>query len=129
MTRPVVLAAVPDLLFATRIRETAERVGVTIAGVRTVSDVGAARVERPGALLLVDLEASGDEDPLALIRRAAEGEAPLRVIAFGSHVDRERLAAAEVAGASRALPRSAFVTLLPAILAGEVGRGDRPGIA
>lgn len=42
--------------------------------------------------------------------------ASVPVIAYGSHVDRERLAAAEAAGCRDVLPRSAFFSRLPELL-------------
>lgn len=46
----------------------------------------------------------------------AEIAASVPVIAYGSHVDRERLAAAEAAGCRAVLPRSAFFSRLPDLL-------------
>lgn len=47
----------------------------------------------------------------------AEVAAAVPVIAYGSHVDRERLAAAEAAGCRDVLPRSAFFSRLAELLA------------
>jgi hypothetical protein len=44
---------------------------------------------------------------------------PIEVIGFYSHVDQATRAAAEAAGVTRALPRSAFTAQLARLLAGE----------
>ena len=41
------------------------------------------------------------------------------MVAFGSHVEHERLQAVREAGADHAMARSAFTRLLPQILRGE----------
>jgi CheY-like chemotaxis protein len=113
-----VLALVADLLFAARIRGTADAAGVTA---RTFASAAAleeaARAGAP-ALVLVDLGARG-ADPAALIARlrAEPATARVPVIAFAAHVEREAIAAARRAGADRVLARSAFVRELPDLLA------------
>jgi len=61
-------------------------------------------------LAVVDLRQPGVLDVLAEIA------ASVPVIAYGSHVDRERLAAAEAAGCRAVLPRSAFFSRLEELL-------------
>lgn len=75
-----------------------------------------ARLDRGEAtLVLVDLGLRA-ADAVAAIR-ALKARAPLpRVVAFGSHVDGETLAAARAAGADRVLARSAFSAKLADLL-------------
>jgi hypothetical protein len=63
-------------------------------------------------LILIDLSKKGVVDALPGI--VASG---VTVIAYGSHVDKALLTAAESAGCTSGLPRSAFVRDLPALLA------------
>jgi CheY-like chemotaxis protein len=114
-----VVALVADLLFASRIRGAAAAVG---ASVQTVGNPGALKrivAERRPRLVLIDLDARVGDAPgvIAELKEAASAEKP-RVIAFGSHLDREVLLAARAAGADRVLARSAFVRELHAILGG-----------
>lgn len=68
-----------------------------------------AEVTESGAvLLLVDLDRC--DDP------AAFRITGVRVVGFGSHVDADRLAAAEALGYDEVLPRSVFFRRLPEIL-------------
>jgi len=77
------------------------------------------------AVVVADLDALG-ADPAAAVRTmAASGAA---VLAFGPHVQAERLAEARAAGAV-VLPRSVFLERLPELLdtmlpAGDPGDGD-----
>lgn len=109
---PRVLLVVPDLFFATRIRTAATHVGITVADVTAAAAAEACRQGRP-ALVIVDL---GHAAALDALRGIATAPGPRRVVAFGSHVDRERLAAARDAGADEVLPRSAFTVRLPELL-------------
>lgn len=115
---PPVLALVADLIFAARIRGTAPP-GVEV---RTASRAQPLREEAEGArprLVLVDLGAG--DDPVGFIGwvRAQASLKGVPVVAFGSHVDVERMDAARAAGADRVLARSAFVGMLPALLGGR----------
>ncbi len=71
------------------------------------------------AVVIADLEALGP-DPAAAIRAIAATGAT--VLAFGPHVQGERLAAARAAGAV-VLPRSVFLQRLPELLAAVLGPG------
>jgi CheY-like chemotaxis protein len=77
----------------------------------------------PPALLLLDLHAPGD--PPALVR-ALKADARTRgipVVGFYSHVEADLRRDALAAGIDEALPRSAFVQRLPALLAGDAVPG------
>ncbi len=101
-----VVAYTPDLMDRSKIAAAAP-------GCRFVSRpealVGLAGAE----VVLVDLSKKGVLDVLADV--AAGG---VRVIAYGSHVDRELLAAASAAGCDEVLPRSQFFRRLPDLVAG-----------
>lgn len=78
---PPVVAAVRDLFFVARIRETARLVGVPVVFVRTPEEIVAAMAGRP-RLVLVDLTASLDHAGL-LDAVEAGGGAP--VLGFTTH--------------------------------------------
>jgi CheY-like chemotaxis protein len=114
---PRVVAFVEDLLFASRIREAARRVGVEVQGVRRPEDVAVA-LGAGAPLVLVD--ADSDRLPWRQAIAAARSDpafSSVPVVAFFSHVNGERAEAARSAGASRVLTRSTFVQELPRLLA------------
>lgn len=112
-----VLAVVPDLFFAAKIAAVAKAAGVAIAFVSPAEAQARCATEAP-SLLLLDLHAGPDVPAIvrALKADAATREVPL--LGFHSHVDIETRRAALEAGLDRAMPRSAFVTRLPELLAG-----------
>lgn len=106
MTR--VAAYVPDLMDRSKVSAAAP---------------DAAFVSTPGALAeldadiyVVDLNRPGVVDAVKALASPAR-----RIVGFGSHVDRETLAAARDAGCTDALKRSEFFSRLDEILAGEPG--------
>ncbi len=104
-----------DLFFRAKIEATSTSLGVPVRFTRDPDDLLAALDPAAPALVLVDLGHRA-ADPVAAIR-ALKARSPLpRVVAFGSHVEGERLAAAREAGADRVLARSAFSARLPEIL-------------
>jgi DNA-binding NarL/FixJ family response regulator len=113
----MVLVAVDDLLFSSKIRATAKQAGVELAFARTPEEIlGQARTQKP-ALVIFDLN-SGKTDPIATIAamKADPELAGLRAIGFASHVHTDLIAAARNAGADQVLPRSAFAGNLADIL-------------
>ena len=117
-----IAAVVSDLIFATKITSTAGSVGGRVEVIKMSDQLDAWLAGGGGALVLIDLEADGI-DSVAAIGTCRRSGLELRVVAFGSHVRRDLLAAAREAGADEVMPRSAFVTRLPALL-GEVGSGE-----
>ncbi|MFN0134277.1 MAG: histidine kinase [Phycisphaerales bacterium] len=98
----MVLYAAADLLWATRIKSTAEAMGVAARPARTVEMLRARLADSPVRLLIVDLEAPG---AIELIEASKD---VVRVVAFGPHVGVEALAQAREAGAGLVLTRGAF---------------------
>jgi CheY-like chemotaxis protein len=115
---PDILALPADLMFASRIRATAQAVGVDVLVVAKPAALLDAAKARPPRLVLLDLDARG-WDAAALVRdiRSDERTARARIVAFVSHVRQDAIEAARAAGADRVLARSAFVRELPTILA------------
>ncbi len=112
--RGAVLARTTDLLFATRIGDAAS---AARRAYRTAPDdvaMDAALRETSPSLVLIDLSC-GPVPPVAQAYKHAHPDA--RIVAFGSHVDRDALAAALHAGVDDAWPRSVFVQRLRELLA------------
>ncbi len=115
-----VLAAVGDLLFASKIRGTAQQLNVSADFARTADSLfDAAKTDVP-SLIILDLHAE-QLDPFALIERlkADEQLRAVPVVGFFSHVQVELQRRAKEAGIDHVLPRSAFTQRLPEILSGE----------
>ena len=113
----MVLAAVDDLLFSSKIRAVAKHAGVDLAFARTPAEIlERARSERP-SLVIFDLDCA-KADPVATIgAMKADAElAGIRTLAFASHVHAALIASARKAGADQVLPRSAFAGGLADIL-------------
>jgi CheY-like chemotaxis protein len=117
--RRVVVAVVPDLFFAARIRETARAAGVTLIQCPAGRALEVCSAEQPD-LVIVDLH--GLDDPLGMVRALKRDPATgaLPVAGYYSHVDQEARRAAEAAGMDLVLPRSAFTARLAELLAGGV---------
>jgi CheY-like chemotaxis protein len=114
--QPPVVAAVADLMFASKIRGAAAQTGVEVVFARSAADL----VDRAAGtrLILLDLETRWlDAATIRALKQGAARDAV--VIAFASHVRGDLLTSARAAGADRVLARSAFVRTLPALLSGE----------
>ncbi len=118
---PRVIALVEDLLFLSRIREAAQGSGLEVRALRRIEEVAAAATEG-AALVLVDADSDRLPWPAALDALLAEPAlAGVPVVAFLSHVRKDRAETARAHGATRVLARSAFVQELPALLANAAG--------
>ena len=93
---PRVIALIPDLFFASRVRSLAERVGVPLSAVSSLDALNEELAEVTSELVLIDLAARGVDVERAI--RAAK-ERGTTVIAFGPHKDLVARAAALEAGA------------------------------
>jgi DNA-binding NarL/FixJ family response regulator len=113
----MVLVAVDDLLFSSKIRATAKQAGVDLTFARSPEEIlDRARTARP-VLAIFDLNSS-KTDPVATIAalKADPALASIRTIGFASHVHTDLIAAARKAGADQVVPRSAFAGNLAEIL-------------
>ena len=119
MTRRV-LAAVEDLLFRSKISETASTLGIEAAFPRNPRKLLEAVHESPPDLLVLDLNSARFE-PLALLQTIKSDEATrdISTVGFLSHVQKDLAVAAREAGCARVIARSAFTKDLPRILAGR----------
>jgi DNA-binding NarL/FixJ family response regulator len=118
----MVLAAVDDLLFSSKIRATAKAAGVELTFARSPQEIlEQARTQKP-SLVIFDLN-SGKTDPVATIAalKADPALATIRTLAFASHVHTDLIASARKAGADQVLPRSAFAANLAELLVSSTG--------
>ncbi len=122
---PLGLLLCRDLIFTTKVRDTAAALGVAIEVVGRVDRARGLIQDRHPRVVFVDLTA-GDLVSLEALRefRALAGE-EVWFVAFGPHVDGDRLEEARAAGCQLVLPRSRFASQLPDLI-GRVFR-DGPG--
>lgn len=115
----MILFCASDLIWATKIKSTAESLGLPCRPARHLEMLEARLGDSPVRALIVDLESG--ETALALIQRlrdtrASAANRAIRIVAFGPHVGVEALQAAKQAGADEVMPRGAFSARLPNIL-------------
>jgi CheY-like chemotaxis protein len=115
-----VLAAVEDLLFRSKISETAGALDVEAGFPRSPEKLLAALRETPPDLLIIDLNSARFE-PLELLRivKADGALQDVFTVGFLSHVQGDLALAARKSGCDRVMARSAFAENLPQILAGD----------
>jgi PleD family two-component response regulator len=104
-----VLAAVEDLLFRSKISETALNLGIEAAFPRNPKRLLEALRESPPDLLVLDLNSARFE-PLTLLKdvRSDEATRDVPTVGFLSHVQKDLAVAAREAGCDRVVARSAF---------------------
>ncbi len=123
-----VLAAVEDLLFRSKISETAETLGVEARFPRSKGRLLEALRESPPDLLILDLNSARFE-PLTLLRTVSSADATkdIPTVGFLSHIQKDLVVAARESGCDKVMARSAFTRDLPGILAGG-GTVDEAGV-
>lgn len=117
----MILALVDDLMFTSKIKTTAARLGVPLVFARSSeSALAEMRKSRP-SLVILDLNGVKTQ-PLATVTamKSDPSLAEIPAIGFVSHVQTDLIDAARQAGVAEVLPRSAFTMHLPEIL--ERGR-------
>lgn len=113
----MVVVAVDDLLFASRIRAAAKGLDVPLTFARTPDAIAESVREHAPTLLIIDLNAER-MSPIDTIRRlrADPTTTGVRVVGYVAHVDTPVIAAAHAAGADHVMARSQFVAQLAALL-------------
>ena len=117
-----ILAAVSDMLFASKVRGAAQSLNVTVEFARTGEALfDAAKTDVP-SLVILDLHDTRI-DPFALAERMKADEQLRQVplVGFFSHVNVELKNRAVEAGVDSVLPRSVFSKRLGEILTGGEG--------
>jgi len=117
----VILAAVDDLMFCSKLRATAGRLGIDLVFARSLEAIQEQARSAVPALVIFDLDSAGCQPLAAIAAMKADPElAGIPTLGFVSHVRTDLIQAAQQAGADEVLPRSAFTARLPEIL--ERGR-------
>jgi CheY-like chemotaxis protein len=116
-----VIAVVDDLFFASKIRGTAEALGVAVSFPRHADGVREVIQRNSPALIICDLHSEKlDLMGLAASLKKDPATKDIPLIGFFSHVQTDLRTAAEQAGFDRVIPRSLFTSNLAAILSGEI---------
>jgi PleD family two-component response regulator len=123
----MILAAVDDLLFSSKIRAVAKQIGADVVFARSPDEVLARARELQPSLAIVDLN-SEKISPLATIAAMKQDAAlrGIRTIGFVSHVQTSLIEAARAAGTDEVMARSAFAANLAAILESAGTPGHEP---
>lgn len=115
-----------DLMWASKIRSTADAIGVQARPVRSMEMLQARLADSPVRALMVDLEAGSVAiEMIRHVRGLSDAAlAGMPILAFGPHVNVDALAAAKSAGASAAVARGGLQADLAGVMARLVaGKG------
>lgn len=117
----MIIAAVDDLLFSSKIRTVAKRLGLEIVFARTPDAIHTEVKARHPALVVFDLD-SAKVEPVETIRALKHdpASAGTRVVGFVSHVHAARIGEARAAGIDEVFARSTFTAHLGDILSGRL---------
>jgi DNA-binding NarL/FixJ family response regulator len=120
-----ILVVVDDLIFASKISETARRLEISVEAVR-IEDLAARVRQGPVRAVIIDLNHPSGAAIEAV--RALKAGASWRgtVCGFVSHVQSEIIRAAREAGCDEVLARSAFARDLPQLLAKLITGDGKP---
>ena len=115
----MIIVAVDDLMFASRISSAAKALSVEIAFARSPEAIVAAVRTKAPRLVILDLN-SVKVRPLEAVAalKADAALAGVPTVGFVSHVQADLIADARRAGVDQVLARSAFVMQLPQLLQG-----------
>lgn len=112
----MILAMVDDLLFLSKIQETAKHLGVVVKAAQP-EGLPELAVEAAPTALIIDLNhRSGKALEVLRALKAEARTENIPAVGFVSHVQNELIAAARDAGCNLVLARSAFAGQLPSLL-------------
>jgi CheY-like chemotaxis protein len=112
----MIVAVVDDLLFLSKIEQTAQHLGVAVKSAQPADLLDLASEDIPKALILDLNHRSGKALEVVRTLKSDVKAKNIAVVAFVSHVQTELIAAARDAGCDLVLARSAFVSQLPSLL-------------
>ena len=114
----MILVAVDDLIFLSKIQHTAQALKLPLEAARP-ADAEQRAEAGPAKVIVIDVN-HGSGAAVDLVRRIKTNPAirHTRVVGYLSHVQTDLAAAARAAGCDMVLARSAFVQKLPEILRG-----------
>jgi hypothetical protein len=120
----MILIAVRDLMFASKIDAAAKRMAAEIAWAPRGVPLSRAALERPPRLLLADLGQPGILDELRAVRAGAPG---VRIVGFLGHLEEGLMAEARSVGVEEVLTRGQLAAQLDRVLAEGAGAGPAAG--
>ena len=113
----MILAVLDDLMFTSKIKTTANQLGVPIVFARSADGALAEMRKTPPALVILDLN-NARTDPLGIVAsmKADPALASVPTVGYASHVHVDVINAARQAGVGDVMARSAFTQNLADIL-------------
>ncbi|MCA9071068.1 MAG: hypothetical protein KDA84_19205 [Planctomycetaceae bacterium] len=111
----------PDLLFAGKIQAAAGPLGMRVFQETSLPAIERTLAEQPVVAVLLDLNIT--TPTLAEVMGSLPVASRPLTVAFGPHVNTQRLEEARTAGFDHVLPRSRFVNELPELLKTACNRG------
>ncbi len=114
----IVIAAVDDMFFAAKIKETAKALGIVVSFPRTIPALLSLAIDEPPQLFIADLH-NARLNPMELATRLKDDKSlsSVPLLGFFSHVNVELQRQAVEAGYDEVVPRSLFARDLASILA------------
>ena len=113
----MIVIAVDDLLFSSRIRNVAKGTGAELRFARSPEAIVEAARSPAAALVILDLNSASVQPMVAVAALKADPSlAHIRTVGFVSHLHADVIAQARQAGVDRVMARSAFVVELPQLL-------------
>lgn len=113
----MILAVLDDLMFTSKIRTTANQLGVAVSFARSAESALAEMRKSPPALVILDLN-NPRTQPLSIVgaMKADVTLSAIPTVGYASHVQTDVIDAARAAGVQEVLARSAFTQQLATIL-------------
>ena|SRR5215211_1463313 len=113
----MILAVLDDLMFSSKIKTTANQLGVPLTFARSAESALAHMRQAAPDLVIFDLN-NPRTNPLAIVGAMKQDPAlaSVRTVGYASHVQVDVINAARQAGVDEVLPRSAFAMQLADIL-------------
>jgi PleD family two-component response regulator len=113
----MILAVLDDLMFTSKIKTTANQLGVAVAFARSADAALAEMKKSPPSLVILDLN-NARTNPLGIVAGMKQDPAlaSVRTVGYASHVQVDVINAARQAGVDDVMARSAFTQNLAVIL-------------
>jgi PleD family two-component response regulator len=113
----MILAVLDDLMFTSKIKTTANQLGVAVAFARSADGALAEMKKATPSLVILDLN-NARTNPLGIVvgMKQDPSLASVRTVGYASHVQVDVINAARQAGVDDVMARSAFTQNLAAIL-------------
>jgi CheY-like chemotaxis protein len=116
-----ILAAIGDLLFTIKVRDTAKKMGLDVEFVKSDKDLLEQAKNKP-MLIILDLSFAAIQPLKTIVKLKGNAETkPLSLIGFLPHVEGELKQKAHETGCDMVMARSAFSQNLPQILKRHAG--------